>query len=68
MVPSVERLGRDGVLNGHVHRWRLAVGFAVVHVEHVAIERDVLVASPFARTVVDHDVAYRITAEGILAG
>ena len=36
-------------------------------VEHVAVERDVLVAAPFARAVVNHDVAHGVAAEGVLA-
>ena len=66
MVPGVECLCRNGVLDGDVHRGRLALGLAVVHIEHVAIEGDVLIAAPFAGTVVDHDVAHRVSAEGIL--
>ena len=48
MVPCVECLGRDGVLDGDVDGRFLLFWLAVVHIEHVAIEGDVLVESPFA--------------------
>ena len=70
MIVGVERLRRNGVLNGHVHR-RILIGRSLVlslrFVIHVAIERNVLVQSPLARAVVDHDVAHGIAAERILA-
>ena len=67
VVPGVEGLGADGILDGDVDGRLLAVGLAVVHVEHVAIERDVLVQTPLARAVVNHDVSNGVAAEGVLA-
>ena len=66
VVPCVEGLCRDGVLNRYIDSWFLAVRLAVLHVEHVAIERDILVQSPFARTMVNHDVTHRVATKRVL--
>ena len=67
VVPRVECLGRDSVLDSNVHGRLLALGLAIVQVEHVAIERDVLVESPLARAMVNHDVAHGVATERVLA-
>ena len=66
MVPSIECLGRDGILDGYIHRWHLALWLTIVQIEHVTVERDVLIQTKLARAVVNHDVTNRITAERIL--
>ena len=70
MIVGVERLRRNGVLNGHIHS-RILIGRGLVlslrFIIHMTIERNVLVQSPLTRAVVDHDVSYGITTEGILA-
>ena len=66
MVPSIECLGRDGILDGYIHRWHLAFWLTVVQIEHMAVERDILIQTKLARAVVNHDVTYRITTERIL--
>ena len=48
VVPCVESLGGYGVLNRYVHRGFLTFVFPVSQVKHVAIERDILIQSPFA--------------------
>ena len=67
MVVSVQSLGRDGVLYGHVHCGFLTVAKFVAEREHVAVERDILVEAPLTRAVVNHDIADRIAAERVLA-
>ena len=66
MVPGIKCLCRDGVLNSDVHRRFLLLGFAVVHVEHVTVEGDVLVEAPLAGAMVNHDVPDGIATEGVL--
>ena len=63
MVPSIESLGRDGILDGYIHRRHLALWLTIVQIEHVAVERDILIQTKLARAVVNHDVTYRITTE-----
>ena len=69
MIVGVERLRRNGVLNGHIHRGIL-IGRGLVlslrFIIHMTIERNVLVQSPLTRTVVDHNISYGITAKRIL--
>ena len=67
VVPRVKCLGRDGILDGHIDSRLLAIGLAVMHIEHVAIERDILVQSPLARTVVNHDISHGVATKGVLA-
>ena len=67
VVPCVECLCGDGVLNGDVDGGLLPLVLAVAEVEHVPVEGDVLVEPPLARAVVDHDVAHGIPSEGVLA-
>lgn len=67
MVVSVQSLGRDGVLYGHVHCGFLSVAKFVAEREHVAVERDILVEAPLTRAVVNHDIADRIAAKRVLA-
>ena len=43
MVPSVESFGTNSILDGDVDCRFLTIRFPIVHVEHVAIERDVFV-------------------------
>ena len=66
MVPSIEGFGTDGILNRHVDGRLLTIGLAIVHIEHVAIERDIFIQTPLARTVVNHDVTHRIAAKRVL--
>ena len=63
MVPCIKRLGRDGILDGYIHRWYLALWLTIVQIEHVTVERDILIQTKLARTVVDHDISHRISTE-----
>ena len=66
VVPRVEGLRTDGVLDSHIDSWLLAVGLAVLHIEHVTVEGDVLVESPLTRAVVNHDITHGVASEGVL--
>ena len=66
VIPRVEGLRTDGVLDSHIDSWLLAVGLAVLHIEHVAVEGDVLVESPLTRAVVNHDVTHGVATERVL--
>ena len=67
MIPCIKCLGGNGILDSHIDCRLLAVGFAVMHVEHMTIERDIFVQSPLARTMVNHNVSHRIATKGVLA-
>ena len=70
VVVGVERLGRDGVLDRYIDRRQLlrtSLVEALARIVHVAVERDVLVQTPGARAVVDHDVAHGVATKRVLA-
>lgn len=52
--------------DGYIHRRHLALWLPIVQIEHMTVERDILIQTKLARAVVNHDVTYRITTERIL--
>ncbi len=67
VVVRIEGFGENAVLYGDVYGTQLLLFRAVVRVEHVTIHRHVLVKTPAGGYVIDHDVAHRVTADGVVA-
>ncbi len=67
MIIRIQCLSRDGVLNSHIHSRKFFVFHTRSRIEHMTIERNVLIKSPHAGTVVDHNISNRITSERIIA-
>src|SRR4051794_29984260 len=66
VVPGVETLREDRVLNGNIYGAEFLLGFTCAVIIHMPVHRHIFIQSPACRHMVNDDVPDRITANGII--